>query len=392
MTIGWTEKYAPKKRSEIIGQLKLTQDIKNFITIFPKVRKKALLVYGPSGVGKTCIPQAIADELNHELVEINASDRRNKVAIDEQLGPASQQSSIFGESKILLVDEIDHLSGTKDRGGSGAVANIIKETKFPIILTANDPWNSKLRTLRKECTLVEARDVDHSLITQHLKNIMKKEGIECQDSAIKKIALHADGDLRAAINDLQMLSQGQSSLTDDKVTLWIRDSTETIFNTMKLIFKSFDSQAALRASNELAEDLDMLNLWLEQNIAKEYKQPQELKEAYESLALSNIFLSRIRRRQHWRFLVYSRLLTVAGTQQAKQSTNPKFIKHDQPELLRTLFIRAAKRKKAEAITKQVNDKLHASSRVLQRSFLPYYEKIALADPHMAKEIDKFLGI
>jgi len=392
MTISWTEKYAPKKSSEIIGQLKLTQDIKNFVKIFPNVRKKALLLYGPSGTGKTCIPKALAEEVDYELVEINASDKRNKIAIDAQLGPASQQSSIFGDSKIILVDEVDHMSGTKDRGGPGAVATIVKDTKFPIILTANDPWESKLKSLRKECTLIEVRAIDHSLIIQHLKNILKKEGIEYQDSAIRKIALHSDGDLRAAINDLQMLSQGQTELTEDKVSLWVRDSTETIFNTMKLIFKSFDSQAALRASNELAEDLDMLNLWLEENIAKEYTKPQELKEAYNHLASSNIFLSRIMRRQHWRFLVYSRYLSVAGVQQSKQATNPKFIKHNPPELLRTLFIRAAKRKKSEAITKQAADKLHTSSRVLQRSFLPYYEKIALSDPGMAKEIDKFLGI
>ena len=60
----WTEKYRPTKFTEIIGQREAIQTVKNFLEIFPKSKKKALIFYGPPGTGKTLIARQIAKALN----------------------------------------------------------------------------------------------------------------------------------------------------------------------------------------------------------------------------------------------------------------------------------------------------------------------------------------
>src|SRR3989344_5102025 len=123
MAKSWVEKYAPKKISQIIGQdsciEKLRENIKNF-----KAKRKAAIIYGPSGCGKTIAVHALANELNLELIEVNASDTRNKEQIEQIVGNASKQRSLFFSSKIILLDEIDGLSGSQDRGGISAIAGI----------------------------------------------------------------------------------------------------------------------------------------------------------------------------------------------------------------------------------------------------------------------------
>ena len=53
------------------------------------------MIYGPSGTGKTCSVYAIANELGHEVVEVNASDMRNAEQINQKVGNAINQQSLF---------------------------------------------------------------------------------------------------------------------------------------------------------------------------------------------------------------------------------------------------------------------------------------------------------
>ncbi|RLJ01257.1 MAG: replication factor C large subunit, partial [Candidatus Aenigmatarchaeota archaeon] len=146
--MGWVEKYAPKKLNEIIGQSKA---ISQFLEWYEKWKPgdKAAMFYGQTGRGKTALVYAFANEKGLDVVEVNASDWRNKDVIEEVLGRASKQMSLFRRGKIILVDEVDGIAGREDRGGVGALIKVIKESKFPIVLTANDPYDKKLAQLRQ---------------------------------------------------------------------------------------------------------------------------------------------------------------------------------------------------------------------------------------------------
>src|SRR5690242_14895374 len=111
----WVYKYAPKNSNEIIGQNKAIQKIIAYVTTY-KQGKKPLLLTGPPGIGKTSCVYAVAQELDREIIEVNASDTRSKDAITSLVGAASKQQSLFFRSRIILIDEIDGVSGMSDRG------------------------------------------------------------------------------------------------------------------------------------------------------------------------------------------------------------------------------------------------------------------------------------
>ncbi len=109
----WTEKYRAQKFIDIKGQELAVSKLKNFFANFPS-SKKALLLHGPAGVGKTSMAHVISNEFDLEIYELNASDFRNKEQLEKKLKPASEQKSLFKKGKLLLVDEVDGLSSRKD--------------------------------------------------------------------------------------------------------------------------------------------------------------------------------------------------------------------------------------------------------------------------------------
>ena len=142
-------KHNPEKVKDILGQ-----DTSKILKWLENPRKKALLIHGPTGVGKTSSVYAIAKEKNYEILELNSSHFRKKDHIKNIIGEASLQRSLFSKKKLILIDEVDGISGRHDYGGLAELNKVIEKSKHPIILTANDVSDSKFSTLRKKCELV----------------------------------------------------------------------------------------------------------------------------------------------------------------------------------------------------------------------------------------------
>ena len=282
--ISWTRKYAPKSTAQVIGQKAQVLKLRSFIENFKKSKKKSALLYGFTGSGKTSSVYAIASELNCEILEINASDLRNAASIESVIGSASGQLSLFGLSKIILVDEIDGVSGAKDRGGIPALAKLIAKSAFPIVMTANDPWDKKFSALRKSSEMIEYMPLGSSDILLSLKKICQSEGILADDSSLTAIAARSRGDLRAATNDLQIISSGSKSISQADVdSLSDRNRIDSMLNALVKILRSHDFEAAASAFDDLSEQPNEWFLWLDENIPSDYKNPKYLAKAYECL-------------------------------------------------------------------------------------------------------------
>ncbi|MBU4456772.1 MAG: AAA family ATPase, partial [Nanoarchaeota archaeon] len=194
-------KYTPKKLSEFEGREVALLQLKEFVN---KYRKGSLLFYGAPGSGKTVAVYALAKEMNYEVLELSASDTRNKEKLLETIGNASQQMSLFNKGKIILVDDVDNLS-SKDRGAAKIILDIIKDSKWPVILTANDPEKEKIKDLKKKSTMIEFPSLTYLEIFKVLKNICDNEKIEYDENTLKSLARQSGGDMRAAMTDLQVL-------------------------------------------------------------------------------------------------------------------------------------------------------------------------------------------
>lgn len=359
-------KYKPEKLEDIKGNDKAILELKNFIENFKKC--KAGLLYGPTGTGKTSSVYVLAKELNYEVVETNASETRNAEQINSIVGESSQQSSLFKEGKIILVDDIDGMN-LKDRGGIQALAKIISKSKWPIIMTCIDPFDSKLKILRIKSKLIEFRKLNYLSVFKILKEICENENIGFREDKLKQLARKSDGDVRAALNDLQNLVKGKEI---EDIEYGDREHRESIFNALRLIFKSKDPNLLLDIFSKTDLDLDECILWLDENLAREYDK-DDLKNAYNTLSKADVFKGRIRRQQYYRLLSYVNALASAGIGLSKKEKNNKFINYKRPGRILKLWIAKQRYAKKRAIAEKIAKLTHTSTKKILNDF-GYYKR------------------
>ena len=370
----FTIKYQPKKTDEIIGQDTAIKKLKNFVVDFKRQRKNAAMIYGPSGIGKTISAHALANEFGLEILEVNASDVRNADQINSMVGSAVSQQSLFSKGKIILVDEIDGLSGTKDRGGLQAIIKLIEKSSFPLVLTATNPWDYKFNKLRRKTEMIEFTPLDYLSIFEILKEICNNEKIKFEEMILKGLARRAGNDARAAINDLQTLTIEAKELTKKSLEdLGERNKEESIINALFKIFKTTDPRVAIGAFDNVRENLDEQLLWLDENLPKEYTKPEDLANAYDKLSKSDVFNRRIRRWQHYRFLVYINALITAGIAVSKKEKYKHHVQYKPTGKLLKLWWAKQKSMKKKAIAERIAEKTHRSTKGVLKDTLPYLQ-------------------
>jgi replication factor C large subunit len=353
----FAEKYRASSFSSLVGQDTAIATIKEFIQNFPKTKKRALLLHGPAGTGKTSLALAAAKEFDLEVLELNASDLRNRAQLEERLKPASQNQSLFkNKGKLLLMDEVDGVTGS-DRGGIPELVRLIKETKHPIIMTCNDVWQSKLSPVRSQSQLIELRPLSTATIAALLTKVSLQESIKENQHFLNQIAIKSQGDLRAALNDLQAYASGDNPLdpeTDEK-----RDVEESIFNILKKIFKDRDDVRNLFDSSSLS--LDEILLWIEENTPREYHN-ETLAKAMMALANADRFRGRIYKNQSWRFLVYQNLFQSNGISFAKPTPLEGFTKYERPKRILKIWLNNQKIAKKKTLAQKLARHTHTNTK------------------------------
>ena len=244
------------------------------------------------------------------------------------MNSAMNQMSLFMKPKIILVDEIDGLSGVKDRGGSQALAKLVEKSSFPIVMTANDVSLDKLSTLVKKSNVVEFNELISSEVSERLNEILEFEKLEGDDFIVKSISSRSGGDLRAAINDLQVLFSGKVD-RENLELIGDRKREEEMENILRLIFKSKDVNLIERSLDDIK--LDELQAWIDRNVVYEYD-IESIPGAIDSLSKADLFRGRIMRWQYWRFLVYQKFFMSSGVALSKNKKSSKIVKYKRPNI------------------------------------------------------------
>ncbi len=362
----WCEKYRVKSFSGLKGQDFTIKKVKDFFNNFSeKKTKKALILYGTSGTGKTSLAYALADFANREIFEINASDLRNRDKINNILRPAIEQKSLFFRGKIILIDEIDTI--TRDYGGLPEIISLITRTGYPIIITANDIWDKKFNLLRQKSELIKVTDIKYTVVRAVLREICEKEKLKVDYDLLTSIAVKSKGDIRAAINDLQ--SVASTELVQSDMVVSERDKEEGIFNILRTLFKNKATNAMLGLFDSSDMPLNEIFLWIEENIPREYS-GRELYEACEALSIADVFRGRIIRQQHWRFLVYQNALLSFGVSSAKKTQKSGFTTYKRPTRILKIWLSNQKNLSKKSIATKYAKATHCSKkRALKEFFL-----------------------
>ncbi len=372
--VPWIIKYQPHSIKEFAGNPSAVKKVLAWYKSW-KPGKKALLFVGPPGVGKTTLALALAKTFGLEILEMNASDIRNKKNIEKILGLGSLYASLTAKSKLILVDEVDGISSA-DRGGASAIVDVIKHSSFPIILTANDAYATPVRTIANYVEIVKFKRINPITIKSVLRRIAEKEGVSVSDEVLDKIAHSCNGDLKSAINDLEALAEGEKKVSEkDLNALGNRDRKEDMFQALKVIFKTESFTTARQSVFNLDETPDMIKAWIDENIPREYENLDDIARAYYWLSRSDIFFGRIIRRQNWGLLSYAIDFMTGGVALSKKEVYRKFTGYQFPSTIRML----SKTKKMRAIryslAKKIGEKIHASPDEVIREYLPYFSEM-----------------
>ncbi len=366
----------PSSLDAIKGQN--VQKIRDFFSSFKK--GKALFIYGPPGTGKTASVYAYANEHDLEVLELNASDTRNKKELELFLSKATGQASLFGTSKLILIDEVDGLSGRKDRGAASAVAAAIASSPFPIVITGMDVFDKKLSPIKKKSQLLEF----NALSTDVLVEILSPFNTSLSSQQLRSLARKSAGDARAALNDLFTLTILEGASLDDVES---RKQTLPIDQALIPVFKSTDPAVVFGAFDTVNEDVDKIFLWIDQNIPYEYTSSSDLNTAYQTLSLADRFFGRIRRWQYYRFYVYCYALLSVGIALAKDKKYARPPRYKPPSRLLSYWRANMQFAKRKSIVEKLALKTKTSQkRALQDSF-PFLVSSLANNKELQEELD-----
>lgn len=396
MYAAWTVKHKPQSLKEIIGNADAIKQFTDWLASWSKgaPKKRCVFIYGPPGIGKTATVEAVANDYKMEYVEKNASDYRTEEAINRFAGLASQYGSLFGEKRIILLDELDGLTGTADRGGVKAITDIAKSAKCPLVLIANSAYDPRFTNLRNYCLLIEFKKPATGDAAKLLKQICDKEGILADEDAIKFIAQRSGGDVRSAVNDLQALGQGKRKLTYEDVSwLGYRDRQDTIFNVLRMIFYGKTSSSAKRAMDMSDVDADMLFEWIYENAPAHFTDPHDLVNVMEALATADVYRGRIRATQNWSLMRYVVDFMTAGVAMARQNTKVSgWIPFRFPTRIQMLSRSKAERAAQLSIGVKIKRRCHMSAVRASKDVLPYLKIIFKNNAEMAAGLAKWLDL
>jgi replication factor C large subunit len=372
----WVEKYRPKKIEDIVGN----DEAKELFVEWLKNKrhtKKAVLLYGPPGVGKTALVNAAAREFNFLIIEMNASDARSEKAVNAVAKPATSYVALDNFSgapktsgNLLFLDEVDGIAGNEDRGGVGAIIKIVEESLVPVIMAANDPDLDKLRPLKKVCLLVRFHQVRIPLIIALLQKICLLEHVKAEFEALERIAQNSRGDVRSAVNDLQSLSESNHSLTlQDTMMLSSRNKDIGMDDTLRQYFmaKSIAEVSSLLSYSSV--DYDELLLSISDNLPLRYTDSVELAKAYDFVSRADMYRGRIGT-ENWHLLKYF-FNELAQAAAVNPESYKQFAFISPPIRIMTLFWTKGKRTILDSICGKIGVQCHVSHEIAREAYVPF---------------------
>ncbi len=355
--------YMPASLDRIVGNPGVVGRLRLFANDSDKgVARTPLLLSGPSGVGKSVSAHLIAAERGWNVVELNASDYRDKETVERRLLSAATSKSIFGQRNLILLDEVDELF-RDDKGAASAIGAVLSAAKNPVILIANDRWDQRISFLRGKTEPIEFRKLTRDDLAKVLTDFCNSMSYPVKKEEIETFAAMANGDARSAINDLYAAMGCEGDMSD---VIGIRDRKIDIFSMLDRVFMANTMAASLRAvgNSDLAND--MLIKWLEENIPNRYQYTDDMERAFSALAESSSYLTKAMRSQYYTYWRYMKVLMSAGVSLSKDHYPGNAKRYAFPRIIKELSASKAERRKAVAVAESLQGRIHSSTRRIAR--------------------------
>ena len=373
----WAEEYRPRTLSDLVGNAPAVKALYDWARSWSP-GKKPLILHGKPGTGKTSSALALASDLEWEVIELNASDQRTKDAIRRVAGAASVTASLTGAGrKLILLDEADNLHGTADRGGAREILELIRTSRQPVILIANDLYGIPPE-IRMKCEPVLFRAVMARQVVPRLKFICANERVACSDATLVHIAELGGGDLRASINMLQGAAGGKAELSEGDVVSSPKDDRVSIFDLVVSLFRGQEDAALLAEAQAADEPPDTILQWIEASLVH---LPDACSRAlaYRWAARADEYLGLTLRRQNYTLWRYANAVMLLGGSLAAAGRGVR-ARLMPPGRWRRIAGHRRQRAVRESLERKIGEKAHVPPEVLREDHLTLLALLVEADP------------
>ena len=213
----WTEKYRPKTLDDVVGQKHVTPRLKSYVA---SRNMPHLLLTGPAGTGKTTCSLALAKEMfggewKVNFIELNASDERGIDVVRGKIKEFARTAPLGGaEFKIIFMDEADALTSDAQAALRRTMEKFSKICRF--ILSCN--YSSKIiDPIQSRCAVFRFQPVSKDDVRDFLMKIITAENVDIDDEAIEGLVHVARGDMRRAVNSLQVAASLNNRIDMDTI-------------------------------------------------------------------------------------------------------------------------------------------------------------------------------